>query len=490
MKGMVYFPVGAGGDAQPEVFWTLQNVFAPNGINWIRLHMELCTMDSVKTTQIHCDNQGAMSETEYKWLVKQAHSLGLRVMSEHLMSNRDPEGYWGGDIGKFYNEKQWDEWFASYETAILHFASLSEEAGVDYMIMVSELDSTTGREKQWRDLIAKVRNVYHGKLSMAFDTEQAIQKVKFWDALDAIGVHPYYLEIKTLTDPTPDQLAKAYAPYMDRLAALSKQYGKPVIFTEIGFESDDKRSRGYINNFQYHKIDVLEQRDIYQALVRSIQGKDWVDGTFFYTTYGSPNYAEPWNYDYSFVEKPADDVVRAYYGAAPRATATPVVYPTGELKTSLNIYTDQLDPTWKYYPPEGIDMGQTAVAISGKAIQAKLYNFNAIDLSSPAINFADYQWLEFDLYVVPNGLPKFYSVGVLLRDTHYYPSPFRLELFQSQFIEGGGIQPGKWQHVRIPLNVFGPLMGEYNDISIDQPGHLNPNQPIVIYLDNIVLRGK
>ena len=84
MNGMVYFPVGWGGDSRPEVLWTLKNVFAPNGINWIRLHKELCTMDSAKATQIHCDNQGAMSSTEFKWLVKQIHSLGLRVMSEHF----------------------------------------------------------------------------------------------------------------------------------------------------------------------------------------------------------------------------------------------------------------------------------------------------------------------------------------------------------------------------------------------------------------------
>ena len=85
---------------------------------------------------------------------------------------------------------------------------------------------------------------------------------------------------------------------------------------------------------------------------------------------------------------------------------------------------------------------------------------------------------------------NFIPWGSFLRDDSYYPSPFRLELFQSQFIENGGIQPGKWQHVRIPLDVFGPLLSDYNDISIDQPGHLNPNKPIVIYLDNIVLSGK
>ena len=81
-----------------------------------------------------------------------------------------------------------------------------------------------------------------------------------------------------------------------------------------------------------------------------------------------------------FVEKPADDVVREFYGAPLRAISTPVVYPTGKLNTSLNIYTDQLNQNWKYYPTVDVDMDQSSVAVSGNAIQAKLYNFCAIGL--------------------------------------------------------------------------------------------------------------
>ena len=90
-----------------------------------------------------------------------------------------------------------------------------------------------------------------------------------------------------------------------------------------------------------------------------------------------------------------------------------------------------------------------------------------------------YQWLEFDIYVDPVNLPKFYGA-----------SAFAVELFQSQMIEGGKIIPGTWQHVRIPLDVFSPLLSEYHDISINQPGYLNPGLPIVIYLDNILLKGQ
>jgi hypothetical protein len=64
-----------------------------------------------------------------------------------------------------------------------------------------------------------------------------------------------------------------------------------------------------------------------------------------------------------------------------------------------------------------------------------------------------------------------------------------VELLQSQFIEGGKLQPGSWQHVQIPLDVFGPRLSYYGTISIDRPGH-GSSTPLTIYVDNVVLSGK
>jgi hypothetical protein len=79
---------------------------------------------------------------------------------------------------------------------------------------------------------------------------------------------------------------------------------------------------------------------------------------------------------------------------------------------------------------------------------------------------------------------------VTLRDTAYQSSLFKVELLQSPFIEKGKIDPGTWQHVRIPLDVFGPLLSQYVIISIDRPGAGSANTPLRIYVDNVVLRGK
>jgi hypothetical protein len=105
------------------------------------------------------------------------------------------------------------------------------------------------------------------------------------------------------------------------------------------------------------------------------------------------------------------------------------------------------------------------------------------------VDWNKYQWLNFDLYVEPQNLPKVYTIGVTLRDEFYYPSIFKIELLQSQFIEGGKLQPGIWQHVQIPLDVFGPMLSHYGTINIDRPGH-GSNTPLTIYVDNVVLQGR
>jgi hypothetical protein len=105
------------------------------------------------------------------------------------------------------------------------------------------------------------------------------------------------------------------------------------------------------------------------------------------------------------------------------------------------------------------------------------------------VDWSKYQWLEFDLYIEPQNMPKGFSIDVTLRDTAYQSSIYSVELVQSQFITGGKIQPGEWQHVQIPLDAFGPLLSQYPTFIISRSG-IGENKPLTLYVDNVVLRGK
>jgi hypothetical protein len=493
MKGLVYFPAGYTRDQRPEIEWIFKNIAIPTGANWIRLH-NWCFQDSIRKTEVYCKPDEVLSDEDYIHLVNVAHSLGMRVMSEHgINCCHDPEGYWTGDIGKVYDDKQWAAWFESYGKMILQEAELAEKAGTDYFSMAAELESTTHREKEWRELIAKVREVYHGKVSMAYSEESSLQQVQFWDALDAIGVHPYFLDLPNVTDPTVDQLKTAFIPRANRLEALSKKWNKPILISEIGFWSVHTMTQNYNNSDDPNYIDLQEQNDLYQALFETFYGKAWVNGIFCYAISGSTYAAEPWNTGLDYIGKPAENVIRSFYGVPPFPTTTPVMMPGANLNTIQVVYDDTLNSPWSNYPPNGdpagIQFDQSDISESGNAIKVKLNRWDALDFSRDDIDWEKYQWLEFDMFVEPGNVQKFLTISVTLRDTSYQSSLFTVGLLQSQFITGGELQPGTWQHIRIPLDVFGPLLSHYVTISLSGFSAIQ-DKPFTLYLDNVVLSGK
>jgi hypothetical protein len=157
------------------------------------------------------------------------------------------------------------------------------------------------------------------------------------------------------------------------------------------------------------------------------------------------------------------------------------------------VYDDTLNSPWSNYPPNGdpagIQFDQSDISESGNAIKVKLNRWDALDFSRDDIDWEKYQWLEFDMFVEPGNVQKFLTISVTLRDTSYQSSLFTVGLLQSQFITGGELQPGTWQHIRIPLDVFGPLLSHYVTISLSGFSAIQ-DKPFTLYLDNVVLSGK
>ena len=490
MKGIVYFPAAWGGDSRPEVEWALQNLFIPTGANWIRLHLE-CQQETARSTQVTCDESMSISDEIYVQLVKSAHQMGLRVMSEQIIYvANDPEGHWAGDIGKFYTEEKWAEWFESFGTMILHYAELAEKADTDYLVIGSELESTTLRTTEWLDLIQKVRQVYHGRITIALDQKEFLQQAQFWGALDSIGVHPYFMYLPGVQDPSVEQLKQAFAPDAKFLEDLSAKWGKPILITELGVWSVDKYTQDYNYIDQSNQVDLQEQTNYYQAIFETFWGRDWVQGIFCYAIEGGSNYAEPLNIHNDFIRKPAENVIRSFFGAPPFPTPTAVVPPPAEFINIEMIYDNQVNPNWIPNPPFGDpnagDFDQNVIAVNGNAVMITLPTWQALDFRNDSVDWSKYQWLDFDIYLdaPANTIPL--DLTVTLRDTGYQGSPFRVELSNSQFIDGGKQKIGVWQHVQIPLDVFGPLLSHYGIISISNWR----TDPIVIYVDNLQLRGR
>ena len=124
--------------------------------------------------------------------------------------------------------------------------------------------------------------------------------VTFWDKVDYIGVDAYVpLTIPTIPawttwcGPGPrrpstntSRTFTAGKSVVEYYKALSEQYGKKMIFTEVGYRSLDGTNKdpgvwGGNNPI----TDQLEQRDAYEALfkVMTTYGGQWLDGAFLWS---------------------------------------------------------------------------------------------------------------------------------------------------------------------------------------------------------------
>ena len=195
-------------------------------------------------------------------------------------------------------------------------------------------------DAQWRQIIATVRGAFHGEvtydeLGYIGRPGVAADDVTFWDALDYIGISMY---LPLATDKTPS-LSEAFAalynnPIVDwqteprinvpaTLQALAEHTGKDIIFTEAGSQS----RTGALTSPAYTTggLNFWEQSALYAVLLHEFAKYPWFRGFNWWTNdhdFKSPPGTKDWRdfwsdlhiKEYSFLEKPAGDVLRGFWG--------------------------------------------------------------------------------------------------------------------------------------------------------------------------------
>lgn len=166
--------------------------------------------------------------TPLRW----AHERGMSAMLIPHIAYWGTRFLWRGEID-FAKQEEWDTFFSEYETWIVRMATLAEEEHAEIFCVGLEFSLAQKQEDRWRKIIAAVRAVYHGKVTYGANWNEYAE-VKFWDALDYIGVLAYFPLTKT-TNPSASELSAAWDKRCAELAKFSKQQGKQFLFTEIGY---------------------------------------------------------------------------------------------------------------------------------------------------------------------------------------------------------------------------------------------------------------
>jgi hypothetical protein len=236
--------------------------------------------------------------------IEQAKHAGLRVLLKpHL---------WGrgftGDM-KFTSDEDFETWWASYRRWLLHFARMAELYKVERLALGNELGGLTVREQPWRDLIRDVRRVYGGSLTYASHWSGEFERVAFWDQLDYIGVNAYFPLAAPAEAPSPDSSRVAEIRF--RLAAVAGRFGKPVLFTEVGFPSmQSGAAEPWID--RSGAIDLAMQEDCYEVFFEAFAGQPWFGGTYWWK-WPSHGRGGPYDLTHRPNGKPAMEVLRRWF---------------------------------------------------------------------------------------------------------------------------------------------------------------------------------
>ena len=223
-----------------------------------------------------------------------AHQLGMSTMLIPHIAYWGTRFSWRGEID-FTSAQEWDRFFSDYEVWIEQMAQLAESEHSELFCVGLELAHAERFDQRWRNIIAAVRKIYHGKITYGANWDR-YEAVKFWDAVDYIGVLAYF-PLTDSPDPSRTQLDVAWRQRGAELARFSRRNGgKQVLFTEIGY-NESSRAAAEPWTFQTggdHAAEI-QLRCIESALAAS-ENSPWLAGMFWWKWFPELPHDEEENY--------------------------------------------------------------------------------------------------------------------------------------------------------------------------------------------------
>lgn len=306
------------------------NVLASSGVNSVAIvpnyYMDTINSSSVFAGEITPTNADVVAG------IKAAQAAGLDVL---LKPHVDPlDGIWRA----YMQPDDPAAWFASYKAMLVNYAKIAQQTGVEAMSIGTELVSMTGENyrAQWLDIIAAVRAVYGGDLTYSAEWGEAAT-LSFWDKLDSIGIDGYFplsisdkapsvAELKyswmhpSANGDTDDKLG-GMSP-VDFLRDLSEQYGKKVMFTEIGYRPIEGAATSPGDWEMNGAFSEKAQANLFKALfeVFGSQGGDWFSGFYIWDRRAENQEVSK---DYHTEGRAAQKIINLWYGMDDNDGAAP-----------------------------------------------------------------------------------------------------------------------------------------------------------------------
>ena len=290
-----------------------------NKVEWVALTPQAWqqTVDSDSLVYNRRDRRGFDRTKMLAQLVQDAQSKGMRVlMKPHVWINRTVGNEWRSTM--LPKGERWQKWSASYRDFIMEFARLSDSLGVDALCIGTELDAIAkAYPAYWTDLIQSIRKVYKGSLTYGANWD-AFEDIQFWGQLDYIGVQAYFPLTKK-QEPPVASLCAAWQSHYRKIRKLHQRYGKPVVFTEVGYRSvaDAAHEPWTWTGETDHltkRASPGTQSNCYEALFQVFWDQKWFAGALFWEWEGRFRNRDNDQVDFTPQGKPAEQVMARWFG--------------------------------------------------------------------------------------------------------------------------------------------------------------------------------
>lgn len=254
-------------------------------------------------------------------VLERARALGLEVLLfpilrlEYTVTPQE----WRGSI----RPRDPEAWWESYRAFILKFARLARAHRATLLCVGSELGSMDTDPTPWAPLLREVRAIYPGKLVYSANWDH-YDKVRLWNLVDLAGLSAYYQLTGPQERPTLERLIHAWREVRVQISRWRVQIepgdegsaddpaGMPMIFTELGYHSQQGTSAWPWDESADRPVSLEEQRRAYRAFVRVWDGVPYLEGVYFWNWFG---YGGPQSREYCPRGKPAAAEICRWFGA-------------------------------------------------------------------------------------------------------------------------------------------------------------------------------
>ncbi len=230
---------------------------------------------------------------------KMAHAEGLRVLLKPQVWVRG--GSFPGDL-VYDDAAERGRWFASYARFVEHYAKLAARIDAEMFCVGVEFAQLSRHEREWRELIALARKHYSGPLVYAANFGEELESVRFWDALDFIGLDNYY--------PLPED--RSTVAIAEKIERVHLEFDKPVLFTEAGFSTYELAHRRPWEDEPGGALSPQTQARNVDAFLRGYYGRPWLRGIFWWKV-GTAGRGGPEDGSHILWGKPAMDVLGQWF---------------------------------------------------------------------------------------------------------------------------------------------------------------------------------